>query len=121
MKLWRAPSTAPSHATSAACASRSFLDDRSVHEIDADALKDLIKQRRRAGVKNATIRRDLTALASVLNHAADEGWIKESPVAALNLRGLRPSAPSASSCRPPIPSRSFSSGSRRVHSRCLRA
>ncbi|HEX8419435.1 MAG TPA: tyrosine-type recombinase/integrase [Sphingomonas sp.] len=69
---------------------RGHLDGRAVQEVTAELLRDIIKARRRAGVKNATIRRDLTAVSSVLNHAADEGWITENPAAALNLRRLAP-------------------------------
>jgi integrase/recombinase XerD len=69
---------------------RAFLDHLDVQAISADVIKDLIKSRRRGGVKNATIRRDLTALASVLNHAADEGWIAENPVDAINRRRIVP-------------------------------
>lgn len=69
---------------------RTVLDPLSVQEITPELLKELIKQRRRAGVKNATIRRDLTALSSVLNHAADEGWIAENPSGGLNRRRLVP-------------------------------
>lgn len=69
---------------------RAELDGLSVQEVTSDLLKELIKQRRRGGVKNATIRRDLTAVSSVLNHAADEGWISENPAEALNRRRLVP-------------------------------
>ena len=69
---------------------RPQLDPLSVQEVDAELLKGIIKARRRAGATNATIRRDLTALSSVLNHAADEGWIDENPAAALNRRRLAP-------------------------------
>lgn len=69
---------------------RPQLDQLSIQEITVDLLKEIIKGRRRAGVKNATIRRDLTALSSVLNHAADEGWIADNPAAALNRRRLVP-------------------------------
>ena len=69
---------------------RGQLDGLSVQQIDADVLKELIKSRRRIGVKNATIRRDLTAISSVLDNAADEGWIGENPAAALNRRRLVP-------------------------------
>lgn len=69
---------------------RASLDPLSVQEITPDLLKELIKQRRRAGVKNATIRRDRTAVSSVLNHAADEGWISENPAEGLNRRRLVP-------------------------------
>lgn len=69
---------------------RPFLDGLSIQQVDADVLKDMIKARRRAGVKNATIRRDLTALSSVLNHAADEGWIADNPTIAINRRRVVP-------------------------------
>lgn len=69
---------------------RGFLDNLDVQAITADVLKDMIKSRRRAGVSNATIRRDLTAISSVLNHAVDEGWITENPTIALNRRRLAP-------------------------------
>ena len=69
---------------------RSFLDGKAVQEVTADVLKDMIKARRRAGVKNATIRRDLTAVGSVLDNAADEGWIEDNPAASLNRRRIVP-------------------------------
>lgn len=69
---------------------RSHLDGLSVQEVTAEVLKELIKARRRAGVKNATIRRDLTAIGSVLDNAADEGWIPDNPAAALNRRRIVP-------------------------------
>lgn len=69
---------------------RDALEPLAVQQISTDVLRELVKVRRRAGAKNATIRRDLTAIASVLNHAADEGWIDENPVAALNLRRIAP-------------------------------
>ncbi|MBM7407089.1 MULTISPECIES: tyrosine-type recombinase/integrase [Sphingomonas] len=69
---------------------RAHLDSLSVQEVTAEVLKELIKTRRRAGVKNATIRRDLTAISSVLDNAADEGWISDNPVAGLNRRRIVP-------------------------------
>ncbi len=69
---------------------RAHLDGLSVQQVDADVLKELVKSRKRAGVKNATIRRDLTAVSSVLNHAIDEGWIEENPADALNRRRIVP-------------------------------
>jgi integrase/recombinase XerD len=62
---------------------RAMLDPLAVQQINAKLLADLIKTRRRAGVSNATIRRDLTALSSVMNHAADEHWIEDNPVDAV--------------------------------------
>ena len=69
---------------------RPLLDHLSVQEVTADVLKELIKARRRAGVKNATIRRDLTAISSVLDNAADEGWIDDNPAVGLNRRRIVP-------------------------------
>lgn len=69
---------------------RSYLDPLAVQQITADKVKEIVKDRRRSGVTNATIRRDLTALSSVLNHAADEGWIEESPTTSLNRRRIVP-------------------------------
>lgn len=69
---------------------RGFLDHLAVQEITTETVRDMIKARKRLGIKNATIRRDLTALSSVLNHAADEGWVEENPALALNRRRLVP-------------------------------
>jgi len=69
---------------------RSYLDGLNVQQITADTLKDMIKSRRRAGVKNATIRRDLTALSSVLNHAIDEGLITDNPATEINRKRIVP-------------------------------
>ncbi|WP_174286668.1 tyrosine-type recombinase/integrase [Sphingomonas bacterium] len=69
---------------------RPFLDHLSIQDADAEALKEMIKARKRTGVKNATIRRDLTALSSVFNNAVDEGWIAENPTLALNRRRIVP-------------------------------
>jgi integrase/recombinase XerD len=69
---------------------RGWLDDKAIHEVNAELLKDIVKDRKRAGVKNATIRRDLTALSSVLNHAVDEGWVADNAALAINRRRIVP-------------------------------
>jgi integrase/recombinase XerD len=69
---------------------RDLLDHLSVQEVDATKIKEIVKERKRAGVKNATIRRDLTAVSSVLNHAIDEGWIEENATEALNRKRVVP-------------------------------
>lgn len=48
-----------------------------VHTINASTLRDLVKARRVNGASTATIRRDLTAISSVLRHAADEEWMED--------------------------------------------
>lgn len=55
---------------------RTWLDGREVHEIDAERIRDLVKGRKELRVTNATIRRDLTAIASVLDLAIEEGWLE---------------------------------------------
>lgn len=56
---------------------RQWLDGRQLHEIDADCMRDLVKGRKAQHVTNATIRRDLTAISSVLDHAIEERWIDD--------------------------------------------
>ena len=59
------------------------LDGCYLDEIDARVIADLVKRRKKGtdlekgGASNATIRRDLGAVSSVLGFAKDEGWIKE--------------------------------------------
>lgn len=67
---------------------RTWLDGKQLHEIDAALLRDLVKGRQRQGVTNATIRRDLTAISSVLAHAVEEGWIDDNAAAGFNRRRL---------------------------------
>lgn len=49
-----------------------------VDEIDKETVSTIVRERREKGVTTATIRRDLTALSSVLEFAIDEGWREES-------------------------------------------
>lgn len=48
-----------------------------VHMVDTAKLRDLVKARRIQGASTATIRRDLTAISSVLKHAIDEQWMED--------------------------------------------
>jgi len=52
-----------------------YLAGMYLDEIDKTCLSDVIRKRRGAGATNATIRRDLTALSSVLSFAEDEEWV----------------------------------------------
>lgn len=63
---------------------RSWLDDKDVHEIDGKLLKLIVHDRQRLGVTNATIRRDMTAVSSVLAHCVDKEWIEENPAKTLD-------------------------------------
>jgi integrase/recombinase XerD len=58
---------------------RPWLDSKDLHEIDGKLLKAIVSDRQRAGATNATIRRDMTAVSSVLAHAVDKDWLEENP------------------------------------------
>lgn len=72
------PKTGARYAQSLICV-RQWLDGKKVHEIDNALLKEIVRARGKHGVSNATIRRDITAVSSVLGHCVDEGWIEENP------------------------------------------
>lgn len=61
---------------------RTWLDGRQLHTIDQSVLREMVKGRQAQRVTNATIRRDLTAISSVLEHAIDEDWIEHNAAAA---------------------------------------
>lgn len=56
-----------------------FLRPLYIDEIDRAVINDIVKARRAAGVSTATIKRDLTALSSVLAYAEDEEWRTGNP------------------------------------------
>lgn len=72
------PRTGARYAQSLICC-RPWLDGKKVHEIDNSLLKAIVSARAKHGITNATIRRDMTAVSSVLGHCCDEGWIEENP------------------------------------------
>jgi integrase/recombinase XerD len=49
----------------------------------------MVKGRRINGASTATIRRDLTAISGVIDHAIDEGWTDENPTLTLRHRRMR--------------------------------
>jgi integrase/recombinase XerD len=57
-----------------------WLEGRSLTAIDGPLVATIIRERQRTGVTNATIKRDLGALSSVLNFAILQGWIDVNPV-----------------------------------------
>lgn len=67
---------------------RPFLDARDVQTIDVSVVREIVKARAKHGATNATIRRDLTAMSSVLDVAMDEGWIEENPARTYDRRRL---------------------------------
>lgn len=68
---------------------RPWLDSKSLHEIDTRLLRQLVQDRQRGGASNATIRRDITAVSSVLGHAVDNDWIEDNPARALDRTRFR--------------------------------
>jgi integrase/recombinase XerD len=57
-----------------------FLDGKFLDEVDGRLIGDVIRARQAQHVTNATIRRDLVALSSVMGFAIDQGWIEANPV-----------------------------------------
>ena len=65
---------------------RPFLDEKLITQINAETLREIAKARRKQGATSATIRRDLTAMSSVIEHAIEEGWIETNPTLAFRRR-----------------------------------
>jgi integrase/recombinase XerD len=53
-----------------------FLDGKALSEIDGRLVADIIRARGKQGVTNATVKRDLGALSSVMNYAIGQGWLE---------------------------------------------
>lgn len=56
---------------------REWLDDKEVQRIDVKLLKSIVAERQKREASNATIRRDMTAISSVLAYCVDVDWIEE--------------------------------------------
>jgi integrase/recombinase XerD len=61
---------------------KDFLEGKRLADIDGRMVAEIISARTADGVTNATIRRDLVALSSVINFAIDQGWLENNPVLA---------------------------------------
>jgi integrase/recombinase XerD len=57
-----------------------WLEGRGLREIDGKLVAKIISERSASGVKNATVKRDLVALSSVMNFAIVNGWRDDNPV-----------------------------------------
>lgn len=68
---------------------RPWLDPLDVQRIDNETVRQIVRDRSKLRISNATIRRDLTAMASVLDAAIDEGWIAENPAHSFDRRRLK--------------------------------
>lgn len=74
------PRTAQRYATSLGVLAP-FLDRKFLDEIDGRLVAEIIRTRQSVDdVSNATIKRDLTALSSVLTYAIAQDWIESNPV-----------------------------------------
>jgi integrase/recombinase XerD len=86
MELWAAwinKQVGPKTAQRYACSldqMRRWLDGKGLGEIDSRLVAEIVRSRSAAGVTNATIKRDLVALSSVINYAIDQGWRDDNPV-----------------------------------------
>jgi integrase/recombinase XerD len=56
-----------------------FLLGLYLDEIEQGVVSEIVRQRRAKGATNATIRRDLVALSSVLGYSEEEGWRDDNP------------------------------------------
>lgn len=56
-----------------------WLKPRYLDEVDGTLIAEIVRGRRKAGASTATVRRDLTALSQVIEHAIDEGWREDNP------------------------------------------
>jgi integrase/recombinase XerD len=59
---------------------RDWIENKKLSEINGRLIADIIRDRAFRGASNATIKRDLVALSSVVNFAMDQGWIESNPV-----------------------------------------
>lgn len=59
-----------------------WLDGKYLADVDGRLIAAIIQARTAARVTNATIKRDLVAVSSVLNYAIDQGWLESNPVLA---------------------------------------
>ena len=57
-----------------------YLDGKALSDIDLRLLTEIVEAREQKGVTNATIKRDLVALSSLMNFALDKGWVEQNPV-----------------------------------------
>jgi integrase/recombinase XerD len=80
---WLKKQVGPKTAQRYACSldqMRSLLDGKRLNEVDSRLVAEIVRARSTAGITNATVKRDLVALSSVLNYAIDQGWRDDNPV-----------------------------------------
>jgi integrase/recombinase XerD len=88
---WILRQVAPLTATRYACSLDQlgpFLEGKQLADIDGRLVAEIIRVRQSHFITNATIKRDLGALSSVMNFAIDQGWCEHNPILP-RLRRLR--------------------------------
>ncbi|MBZ9939196.1 tyrosine-type recombinase/integrase [Mesorhizobium sp. BR1-1-16] len=70
--------TVARYANSLSIAGRTF-STQPIADIGKDEINQFVSARRKSGVTNATIRRDLQAISSLFDFAEDEGWREGNP------------------------------------------
>lgn len=69
---------------------QAHLEGLHIDEVDKGTVATIIAARRARGITNATIRRDLTALSSLLSFAVEQGWREGNPALdAFRSKGMR--------------------------------
>jgi integrase/recombinase XerD len=66
-----------------------WLDGLDIRRVDIGKLRELVKGRKINGATTATIKRDLTAISSVIDHAIDEGWAEDNPTLTIRHKRMR--------------------------------
>ena len=79
--------------SSSARACRPTFAGRHLDEIDRRLLGEFVSARKRSGVSDATVRRDLAFLSSMCAMAVRWGWLDTNPVTAFNKRTLKEARP----------------------------
>ena len=59
---------------------RPFLDGIHLNQVDGPLVAEIVRRRQMLRLRNASIRRDLTALSSVIKYAVNQGWCADDPV-----------------------------------------
>ena len=57
-----------------------WLEGRALADVNGRLVAEIIRERQKKGVTNATIKRDLGALSSIMNFAILQSWIETNPV-----------------------------------------
>lgn len=83
-----APSTVVRYLNSLAMCNP-FLHGTDLRKVDVPKLRSIVRERRTHGATTATIRRDLTAISSVLDYAIGEGWIQENATLTVRHKRMR--------------------------------